>query len=376
MYEIMWTDNIESLPRKSVFEGVLYIVGGTTLYRKWTVPYNEEDGQVSFRVCNPNTTKEVELISLNNDPWNSYKPDINITDNIGIITFDIETMRRKMSANSDYDYYFKGVEKDTLNTVNVYFTVSISATRQLQCYYNGEVTYGLIFRLYDQKYYDWDSDKVKTLPKLNPVKFVYKPRDDFPIKDIDHIWIENGPYDSHTMNFEDIEDSGNSKIINDTVTIDSSYTEPITNPPIYNYKVHVYDTDGNHYLGQVMYLADTRKTTSFNAFVLHNGAGDMAFDDVDTSDSSDNRKRSSNIVNMDGTEEILLYNFDLVDDTDGLGAEYTINEVEGSMTIEGAYKWTLSVDYSKCPKGISKLTFSGMDRYGNNRVLKLATVIK
>jgi len=373
MYEIMWTDNIASLPRKSVFEGVLYLNDGSNKQcRKWTVPYNEEDGQVSFRVCNPNTGKEVELISLDNDPWASYKPDINITDNVGIITFDIKTMRRELGTNDDYDYHFKGVEKDTLNTVNVYITVSISGLRSLGCYYNGEQTYGLVFRLYDQKYYDWDNDKVKTLPKLNPVKFVYKPRDNFPIKDIDHIEIEYGKYDNHDTKIVDTDDG---MIIYDTVSIDESYTPPATDTP-YIYKVHVYDTDGNHYLGQLMYLADTRKTTSFNAFVLHNGTGDMAFDDVDTSDPNDNRKRSSNIVNMDGTEELLLYDFLCDNDTDSLGAEYEVGKVPDSTTEEGTCKWTLSVDYSNCSKGISKLVFSGHDRYGNIRTLKLNTVIK
>ncbi len=377
MYEIIWTDNIESLPRKSVFEGVLYIVGGTTLYRKWTVPYNEEDGQVSFRVCNPNTTKEVELVSLEEIGSSShdYNPDININENTGIITFDIETMRAKLSANIDYDYHFRGVEKDTLNVVNVYFTVSVSATRQLICYHNDEITFGLYFRLYDQKYYDWDSDKVKTLPKLNPVTFVYKPMNkDLQIKDIDHIWIETGPYDNHETDWEDTDDG---MIIRDTVSIDSSYKDPdnFTADSYYSYKLHVYDTDSNHYLGELRYLADTRKTTSFNAFVLHNGSGDMAFNDVDTSDASDNRKRSSNIVNMDGTEEILMFIFTMTDETDSLGAEYTITRADGGTGYDlGA--WTLSVDYSKCSKGISKLVFQGLDRYGNTRTLKLATIIK
>lgn len=376
MYEIMWTDNIASLPRKSVFEGVLYLNDGSTKqYRKWTVPYNEEDGQISFRVCNPNTGKEVELISLDNDPWASYKPDINITDNVGIITFDIETMRRKLSTNDDHDYHFKGVEKDTLNTVNVYFIISISSTQQLKFYYNGEETYGLYFRLYDQKYYDWDSDKVKTLPKLNPIEFIYKPsNDDYPIKDIDHIEIEYGPYDNHTIVIEDTDDG---KIIRDTVSIDPSYKDPDDTTPYsyYSYKVHVYDTDGNHYLGELRYLADTRKTTSFNAFVLHNGTGDMAFDDVDTSDPNDNRKRSSNIVNMDGTEEILMFIFMKTDDTEGLGAECTITRADDKTGYELG-TWALTVDYSKCSKGISKLVFQGMDRYNNIRTLKLNTVIK
>lgn len=375
MYEIMWTDNIASFPRKSVFEGVLYMVGGGTKpYKKWTVPYNEEDGQVGFRVCNPNTGKEVELVSLDNDPWQSYKPDINITDNIGTITFDIKTMRAKMGTNNDYDYHFKGVEKDTLNTVNVYFIVSISSTQLLKIYYNNEETYGLYFRLYDQKYYDWDSDKVKILPKLNPVEFIYKPSDGHSIKDIDHVWIETGPYDNHETVWEDTDDG---IIIRDKVSIDSSYEDPenMAAESYYSYKVHVYDTDGNHYLGELRYLADTRKTTSFNAFVLHNGTGDMAFDDVDTSDPSDDRKRSSNIVNMDGTEEILMFIFMVTDEADSLGAECTITRADGGTGYDlGA--WTLSVDYSKCTKGISKLVIQGVDRYNNIRTLKLNTVIK
>ncbi|WP_278984313.1 hypothetical protein [Segatella bryantii] len=374
MYEIMWADNIKSVPKNSTFEGILYRATDLTPCRKWDVP-KATNSQFNFIVYNPHTGKEVKLTSLEEYSLNNpYHPTIDVSDdNVGWISFRMKNMKKVMSDNVYYFYHFRGIEKDTLCVVNIYFTVRIKYVIPLYYYYIGdsgeEVRSDTVwFRLYDQQYYDRESDKVKTLPKTNPYGFYYKPKDT-DIKNIKSVSVTNGPYERHKL---EIEDKNNGKIITDMVTITTTNIEPTEEP--YTYTVNAIDADDVEYSGSVPYMVDTRKTTSFNAFVLHNGTGDMAFDDVDTSDDMDDRIRSSNIVNMDGTEELLLSSFELIDDTDGLGAECRIGSNIPSGSSYGT--WTLSVDYNNCPKGISKLMFSGQDRYGNTRVLKLATVIK
>lgn len=377
MYEIMWADNIKSVPKNSVFEGILCNEDDLKPYKKWKIEEDRTRGFDTFIVYNKNTAKEVKLVSLEeynlNTSGNPYHPGKEITDDIGYITLNIKRMRDLMSENVDYFYHFRGVEKDTLSIVNIYFTVRLNKVIPLYYYYIGdsgeEVRSDTFwFRLYDQQYYDWESDKVKTLPKTNPYGFYYKPKDTS-IENIKSVSIQNGPYERHVIN---VEDKNNGKIVTDTVTITTTTIAPTEEP--YTYTVNVIDTNDVEYQGTVPYMVDTRKTTSFNAFVLHNGTGDMAFDDVDTSDDMDERIRSSTIVNMDGTEELLLSSFELLDDTDGLGAECRIGSNIPSGSEYGT--WTLSVDYNNCPKGTSKLLFSGQDRYGNHRILKLETVIK
>ena len=374
MYEIMWADNLASVPKKSAFEGVLYSATDLTPCRKWDVP-KATNSQFNFIVYNPRTGEEVKLTYLEEYELNNpYHPTIDVTeDGVAWVSFRMKNMKKVMSDNVYYTYHFRGIEKDTLNVVNVYFTVRIKYIVPLYYYYIGdsgeEVRSDTVwFRLYDQQYYDRESDKVKTLPKTNPYGFYYKPKDTS-IGNIKSVSIQNGPYERHVIN---VEDKNNGKIITDMVTITTTTIEPTEEP--YTYTVTVIDDKDVEYQGTVPYMVDTRKTTSFNAFVLHNGTGDMAFDDVDTSDDMDDRIRSSNIVNMDGTEELLLSSFELIDDTDGLGAECRIGSNISSGSEYGT--WTLSVDYNNCPKGISKLMFSGQDRYGNSRVLKLETVIK
>lgn len=374
MYEIMWADNIKSVPKNSTFEGILYRATDRTPCRKWDVP-KATNSQFNFIVYNPHTGKEVKLTSLEEYSLNNpYHPTIDVSDdNVGWISFRMKNMKKVMSDNVYYFYHFRGIEKDTLCVVNIYFTVRIKYVIPLYYYYIGdsgeEVRSDTVwFRLYDQQYYDRESDKVKTLPKTNPYGFYYKPKDT-DIKNIKSVSVTNGPYERHKL---EIEDKNNGKIITDMVTITTTNIEPTEEP--YTYTVNAIDADDVEYSGSVPYMVDTRKTTSFNAFVLHNGTGDMAFDDVDTSDDMDDRIRSSNIVNMDGTEELLLSSFELIDDTDGLGAECRIGSNIPSGSSYGT--WTLSVDYNNCPKGISKLIFGGMDRYGNARILKLNTVIK
>ena len=374
MYEIMWTDNIKSVPKNSTFEGILYSATDRTPCKKWDVP-KAANSQFNFIVYNPHTGEEVKLTSLEEYSLNNpYHPTIDVSDdNVGWISFRMKNMKKVMSDNVYYFYHFRGIEKDTLCIVNIYFTVRIKYVVPLYYYYIGdsgeEVRSDTVwFRLYDQQYYDWEADKVKTLPKTNPYGFYYKPKDT-DIKNVKSVSIQNGPYERHKL---DVDDQNNGKIITDVVTITTSTIAPTEEP--YTYTVNVIDAFDVEYQGTVPYMVDTRKTTSFNAFVLHNGTGDMAFDDVDTSDVMDDRIRSSNIVNMDGTEELLLSSFELIDDTDGLGAECRIGSNIPSGSTYGT--WTLSVDYNNCPKGISKLMFSGQDQYGNHRLLKLNTVIK
>lgn len=374
MYEIMWADDIKSVPKNSAFEGVLYSATDRTPCKKWDVP-KATYSQFNFIVYNPYTGKEVKLTYLEEYELNNpYHPTIYVTeDGVAWVTFRMNNMKKVMSDNVYYTYHFRGIEKDTLNVVNVYFTVRIKYIVPLYYYYIGdsgeEVRSDTFwFRLYDQQYYDLDSDKVKTLPKTNPYGLYYKPKDTS-IENIKSVSIQNGPYERHVIN---VEDKNNGKIVTDIVTITTTTIAPTEEP--YTYTVNVIDANDVEYQGTVPYMVDTRKTTSFNAFVLHKGTGDMAFDDVDTNDDMDERIRSSTIVNMDGTEELLLSSFELIDDTDGLGAECRIGSNIPSGSSYGT--WTLSVDYNNCPKGISKLQFSGQDRYGNSRTLKLNTVIK
>lgn len=377
MYEIMWADNIKSVPKNSVFEGILYNEYDLKPYKKWKIDEGRTRGFDTFIVYNKNTAKEVKLVSLeeyNSDTsGNPYHPGREISDDIGYITLNIRKMRNLMNENVDYFYHFRGVEKDTLCIVNIYFTVRLNKVIPLYYYNKGdsgeEVRSDTVwFRLYDQQYYDWESDKVRTLPKTNPYELYYKPKDT-DIKNIKSVSVQNGPYERHKL---EIEDKNNGKIITDMVTITTSTIAPTEEP--YTYTVNAIDANNTEYQGTIPYMVDTRKTTSFNAFVLHNGTGDMAFDDVDTSDDMDDRIRSSNIVNMDGTEELLLSSFEIFYDKESLGAEYRIGSNIPSGSEYGT--WTLSVDYNKCPKGTSKLIFTGKDRYGNQRVLKLETVIK
>lgn len=377
MYEIMWADNIKSVPKNSVFEGILYNEYDLKPYKKWKIDEGRTRGFDTFIVYNKNTAKEVKLVSLEeynlDTSGNPYHPGREISDDIGYITLDIKKMRNLMNENVDYFYHFRGVEKDTLCIVNIYFTVRLNKVIPLYYYNKGdsgeEVRSDTVwFRLYDQQYYDWESDKVRTLPKTNPYELYYKPKDT-DIKNIKSVSVQNGPYERHKL---EIEDKNNGKIITDMVTITTSTIAPTEEP--YTYTVNAIDVNNTEYQGTIPYMVDTRKTTSFNAFVLHNGTGDMAFDDVDTSDDMDDRIRSSNIVNMDGTEELLLSSFEIFYDKESLGAEYRIGSNIPSGSEYGT--WTLSVDYNKCPKGTSKLIFTGKDRYGNQRVLKLETVIK
>lgn len=374
MYEIMWVDNIKSVPKNSVFEGILYNEYDLKPYKKWKIDEGRKRGYDKFIVYNRNTAKEVKLVSLEEYSLNNpYHPSLDTMGNVGSIEFNIKRMRTVMSENVDYFYHFRGVEKDTLCIVNIYFTVRLNKVIPLYYYNKGdsgeEVRSDTVwFRLYDQQYYDWESDKVRTLPKTNPYELYYKPKDT-DIKNIKSVSVQNGPYERHKL---EIEDKNNGKIITDMVTITTSTIAPTEEP--YTYTVNAIDVNNTEYQGTIPYMVDTRKTTSFNAFVLHNGTGDMAFDDVDTSDDMDDRIRSSNIVNMDGTEELLLSSFEIFYDKESLGAEYRIGSNIPSGSEYGT--WTLSVDYNKCPKGTSKLIFTGKDRYGNQRVLKLETVIK
>ena len=118
MYEIMWVDNIKSVPKNSTFEGILYHEEDDILkpYKKWKIEEDRKRGTDTFIVYNRNTAKEVKLASLEQyeSAGTKYYPEIDIIDDIGHISLNIKKMRTMMRENVDYFYHFRGVEKDTL----------------------------------------------------------------------------------------------------------------------------------------------------------------------------------------------------------------------------------------------------------------------
>lgn len=203
---------------------------------------------------NPRTGEEVKLTYLEEYELNNpYHPTIDVTeDGVAWVSFSMKKMKKVMSDNVYYTYHFRGIEKDTLNVVNVYFTVRIKYIVPLYYYYIGdsgeEVRSDTFwFRLYDQQYYDWEADKVKTLPKTNPYGLYYKPKDTS-IENIKSVSIQNGPYERHVIN---VEDKNNGKIVTDTVTITTTTVAPTEEP--YTYTVNVIDANDVEYQGTVPY---------------------------------------------------------------------------------------------------------------------------